>query len=229
MRIIGFGAHPDDIELFFFGMLAAARATGADIGWVIATDGSKGGEGPADRLRVIRREEATEAAALLSVTPLFLDRIDGELAADPAAAKMIEDAILEARPDLVVTHAPNDYHPDHRALSRLVADAARFYTPVLYADTLMGVGFEPTHYVDIGAYQELKHAALGKHVSQRPQRFIDAADTWNRFRALQCNTEAGGQAEAFRFVPVYPFGDIRTLLPPPPPVRPLLAKWRGDG
>ena len=43
MRIFGFGAHPDDVEIFFFGTLAAAKAGGAEIGWAIATDGSKGG------------------------------------------------------------------------------------------------------------------------------------------------------------------------------------------
>ncbi len=121
MRILGCGAHPDDVEIFFFGTLAAARAMGAEIGWLIATDGSKGGAEPGDKLRATRREEAAAAAVLLGVTPIFLDRRDGDLATDAAAAGLLEAEIQKFAPDLVITHAPNDYHPDHRALSRLVS------------------------------------------------------------------------------------------------------------
>jgi len=45
MRIIGFGAHPDDVEIFFFGLLAVYRAAGHEIGWVGATDGAARGGG----------------------------------------------------------------------------------------------------------------------------------------------------------------------------------------
>lgn len=226
MRIVGFGAHADDAEIFFFGTLAAAQAAGAEIGWVIATDGSKGGEGPAEAIRDTRRREATEAAALLGVTPVFLGRVDGELAGDGEAARLIEGEILDQKPDLVITHAPNDYHPDHRALSRLVADAARFHAPVVFADTLLGVDFAPTHYVDVTAWRETKVAAIRKHASQRPERFVEATEVWSRFRALQCNAPAG-YAEAFRFEPLYPFADIRSLLPPAPAVTPLAGSGKG--
>lgn len=220
MRILGCGAHPDDVEIFFFGTLAAARAMGAEIGWLIATDGSKGGAEPGDKLRATRREEAAAAAVLLGVTPIFLDRRDGDLATDSAADVLLEAEIRKFAPDLVITHAPNDYHPDHRALSRLVCDAARFRAPVLFADTLMGNGFTPTLYVDITAHFDVKCEAIAKHASQRPQRFVDACGTWNRFRALQCNAPEG-YAEAFRFEASYPFADIRGLLPPAPAVSPL--------
>lgn len=220
MRIIGFGAHPDDVEVFFFGTLAAARSAGALIGWVIATDGSKGGNPPADDLGSTRRQEATEAAKLLGVTPVFLDRLDGALASDPEATKLVEAEIIRLKPDLVITHAPNDYHPDHRALSRMVIDGASFRAPVVFADTMLGVGFQPLHYVDITLHCSTKWEAIRAHRSQRPERFVAAAETWNRFRSLQCNA-AGGYAEAFRFEPVYPFGDVRELLPSAPPVRPL--------
>jgi N-acetylglucosamine malate deacetylase 1 len=225
MRIVGFGAHPDDVEIVMFGALAAAQAAGAEISWVIATDGSKGGERPADELRAARREEASAAAAILGVTPVFLDRVDGELAADAEAASLVEGAILRLKPDLVITHAPNDYHPDHRALSRLVSDGARFHAPVLFADTILGVAFQPSHYVDITAHFPAKLAAIRGHASQRPERFVAVAETWNRFRSMQCNAPEG-YAEAFRFEPVYPFSDIRALLPSAPPIRPLTVVAR---
>jgi LmbE family N-acetylglucosaminyl deacetylase len=220
MRILGFGAHPDDAEISFFGTLAAAKAGGAAIGWAIATDGSKGGKGAPDELRKIRRAEAEAAAKLLEVEPVFLDRVDGELSSDRDAAAKVEAALLAFAPDLVITHAPNDYHPDHRAVSVLVRDAARFRLPVVYADTLMGVGFEPTVIVDVTAHFELKRRAMRCHASQRPERFVEACEVWNRFRALQCNAP-GAYAEAFRFEPSYPFADIRALMPPAPSVRPL--------
>ncbi len=220
MRILGFGAHPDDVEIFFFGTLAAAKAGGAEIGWIVATDGSKGGATVAEELRRERRSEAMAAAALLGVEPIFLDRVDGELSGDREATTKIEAVFLDFAPDLVITHAPNDYHPDHRALSILVRDAARFRAPVVYADTLMGAGFEPTIYVDITSEFDLKRQAIRRHVTQRPERFVEACEIWNRFRALQCNAPTA-YAEAFRFEPTYPFADIRTLLPPAPPTRPL--------
>jgi len=216
MRILGIGAHPDDVEIFFFGTLAAAQAAGAEIGWLIATDGSKGGTVPPAKLRAARRREAAAAGALLAVMPGFLGRVDGELATDTAAGGLIEAELRRRNPDLIITHAPNDYHPDHRALSRLISDAARFRTPVVFADTLMGTGFEPAIWVDVTAHMGLKHRAIRCHASQRPERFVAATETWNRFRALQANAP-DSYAEAFRFEPVYPFADIRALLPPAPP------------
>jgi N-acetylglucosamine malate deacetylase 1 len=220
MRILGFGAHPDDVEIFFLGTLAAAKAGGAEVGWAIATDGSKGGECSSENLRNTRRAEAETAAELLQVKPLFLDRVDGELCLDRPTAALVEATLVAFAPDLVITHAPNDYHPDHRALSTLVRDAARFNVPVVYADTLMGTGFEPTIYVDVTTHFDLKRRAIRCHASQRPERFVDACAVWNRLRALQCNAPRS-YVEAFRFEPVYPFADIRALLPAPPAIMAL--------
>ncbi len=224
MRIVGFGAHPDDIEIFCLGLLAAYQAAGHEIGWVIVTDGAKGGSGDPTVLAARRRAEALSAAEPFGVTPRFLNRPDGALAEDRDAPALIEAAILETGPDLVITHPPNDYHPDHRALSRLVIDAARFRLPVLYADTLLGVGSEPSIYVDITDHIERKLAAIKAHVSQAPERFVDAVTVWNRFRALQCGFDGPGYAEAYGYEPHFPFTDIRALLPAGPLPRPLAVR-----
>ena len=162
----------------------------------------------------MRRSEANAAAAMLGVAPVFLDRVDGELSADPDAVAAVEAALRAFAPDLVITHAPNDCHPDRRALSKLLQDTSRFRVPVVYADTLMGTGFDPTIYVDVTAQFDVKRQAIACHVSQRPERFVDACEIWNRFRALQCNASTA-YAEAFRFEPVYPLADVRPLMPPP--------------
>jgi LmbE family N-acetylglucosaminyl deacetylase len=220
MRILGFGAHPDDVEIFFLGLMLAFRAAGHEIGWAIATDGAKGGPEPGDALARLRAEEAAAAAAPFGVTPTMLGRPDGGLPGDAAIAGLIAETIERTGPDLIVTHPANDYHPDHRMVSRTVQDAAGFRVPVLFADTLMGKGSVPTHYVDITDHFEAKVGAIRAHRSQRPERFVESARVWNRFRALQCNAP-DRYAEAFRFEPVYPFADIRGLLPPAPSVMPL--------
>lgn len=224
MRIVGFGAHPDDIEIFCLGLLAVYQAAGHEIGWVVATNGAKGGAGDPAALVAQRRAEALAAAKPFGVTPRFLDRPDGALAEDRGAAPLVEAATIELNPDLVITHAPNDYHPDHRALSRLVADAARFRMPVLYADTLLGVGSEPSIYLDISDHFERKLAAIAAHLSQKPERFLDAVTVWNRFRALQCGFDGPRYAEAYRYEPHFPFADIRALLPAGPSLRPLAVR-----
>ena len=45
MRILALGAHPDDVEIFMFGLMAACRRRGDDLAVAIATDGEAGGRG----------------------------------------------------------------------------------------------------------------------------------------------------------------------------------------
>ncbi|PBB27051.1 MULTISPECIES: PIG-L deacetylase family protein [unclassified Mesorhizobium] len=221
MKILALGAHPDDIEIFMFGTLAAYAAQGAELTFAVATDGAKGGKSDATFLARVRRAEATTAAALLGAAPRFLDFPDGELVADAALIGALKTLIRETGPELVITHASNDYHADHRALSDGVRIAASFAVPVLHADTMGGTGFSPTHYVDISAYRDIKIQAIRMHRSQRPEQYVDRARIQNEFRAGQCNAFPGSLAEAFRFEPTFPFADIRALLPPAPPVRPV--------
>lgn len=226
MKILALGAHPDDIEIFMFGTLAAYAAQGAELTFAVATDGSKGGKSDAAVLARVRREEATAAAALLGAAPRFLDFPDGGLVADAALIGALKTLIGKTGPDLVITHPPNDYHADHRALSDGVRIAASFAVPVLHADTMGGTGFSPTHYVDISAHAEIKAKAIRMHQSQDPDRFVDIARTQNLFRSGQCNGAQGSLAEAFRFEPMFPFADIRALLPPAPAIRTVMVSSR---
>ncbi|WP_105383042.1 PIG-L deacetylase family protein [Neorhizobium alkalisoli] len=221
MKVLALGAHPDDIEIFMFGALAAWKVMGADLIIAIATDGAKGGAGDPVELARTRRKEAQTAADLLSADLRFLDFPDGALVADSALDAALKALIDDVLPDIVITHGGNDYHGDHRALSEAVALAASFTAPVIYADTLQGVGSEPFFYVDISEHFALKAQAIRCHVSQDPERFVLAAGAHNAFRAGQCNAPAGAYAEAYSFKPIYPFVDIRAMLPPAPAVRPV--------
>lgn len=220
MKLLAIGAHPDDIEIYMYGTLAAARARGDELVLAIATDGAAGGRFDPAELRRRRKEEATAAASGLGVVPAFLDFPDGALLPDAALVAVLKALIRDSNADLVITHAPNDYHGDHRALSDAVRIAANFAAPVAWVDTMMGVGFVPTHLVDISAHFAAKASAIRAHASQDPERFVAMADRLNGFRSAQANAP-DGHAEAFRFEPSYPFTDIRDLLPPPPPVRPV--------
>ena len=220
MQIMAIGAHPDDLEIFMYGLLAAAASRGDGLHLVVATDGAAGGSEPGPALAKQRAAEARAGLAQLGEVQL-LDLPDGDLSYAPDAASTISSLISDTKPDLIVTHAPEDYHPDHRALSRFVSDAAGFICPVLFCDTLMGVGFTPDYYVDITPYFDAKQAAIMAHTSQHPDRFAAAAAIVNRFRAAQCNAPEGHYAEAYRIDNRFPFSDVRALLPAPLPYRPF--------
>lgn len=224
MKVLAVGAHPDDLEIFMFASLAAWRAAGADLVLAVATDGAAGGVQDPATLRVLRRAEAERAAALLGTAPHFLDFPDGRLMHDAALVAALGTLIAAEKPDLVVTHAPNCYHADHRALSAAMTQASGFKVPLLYADTLNGTGFTPTHWVDATAHFALKCRAILCHESQEPQRFVPAVTRLAAFRAGECNGGPDARAEAFRFEPRFPFADIRALLPPAPPVRAVLFR-----
>ena len=215
MKILAIGAHPDDLEILMGGTIAAFQAQGDQVVMATATDGAKGGTLAPDELVRIREEEAATAASLFGLAPVMLGFPDGSLRADPPVIDRLAALIRDERPALVITHAPNDYHGDHRALSDAVRIAANFVAPVLWMETIMGVGFTPTHYIDITAHMDLKRQAIRCHKSQDPERFVEMAELSGRYRAAQCNADKG-YAEVFRFEPVFPFGDIRNLLPPAP-------------
>jgi LmbE family N-acetylglucosaminyl deacetylase len=224
VRILALGAHPDDLEIFVFGSLLAWKAMGADLVLAIATDGAAGGQAPPEALRAARRAEAEAATVALGAAPRFLDFPDGSLHPDRPLVEAVGALVSRERPDLVLTHAPNDYHADHRALSAATSQAVSFAAPLLFADTLGGTGFRPTHYVDVTAFFAGKCAAIRAHASQEPERFVAAATRQAAFRAGECNGGPEARAEAFRFEPRFPFADIRALLPPAPPVRPVVLR-----
>jgi LmbE family N-acetylglucosaminyl deacetylase len=223
LRLMVVTAHPDDAEIFMWGSLCAWQREGATIQLLVATSGEAGarpGQAIAN-LGQCREQEAVTASVALEIKPDFLRFPDGALSESPGLVKALENRIKAFNPDVVVTHSPIDYHADHRALAMAVQNAASFRVPVLYADPLGGVGFEPTVYVDITPYKGAKVTAIRCHLSQDPERFVARAGLQNQWRAFQCNGGLDDWAEAFRFEPRYPFTDIRNLLPPAPKVKRL--------
>ena len=226
MKILAIGSHPDDIEIFMYGFLCACLERGDQIILSIATDGSMGGVNKGLKLANKRKLETENGLKHLG-KPIFLNFQDGSLHDETMAPKIIKEIIYDNQPDLIVTHAPEDYHPDHRALSKYVSNATGFLCPILLSDTLMGVKFEPDYYVDITSFFELKANAILAHESQNPKKFLEATKVLNRFRSAQCNEPAGHYAEAFRFEKRFPFSDIRQLLPASPRYKPYYKNIPG--
>src|SRR5260370_31641242 len=124
MRVLAIGAHPDDLEILCGGTLARFAARGDAVTMGVMTDGSAGHAeiGAAD-LAVIREREARAAAAVISADFVWLGLPDEFVFNDEPTRRRLLEAIRAARPDLILTHDPDVYHPDHRATSRALFDA----------------------------------------------------------------------------------------------------------
>jgi LmbE family N-acetylglucosaminyl deacetylase len=234
MRVLAIGAHPDDIEIACSGTLAKCIKRGDT---VIVCHVSSGSLGHVviqpDELRLIRANEAKKAGALAGVEEVLCAGFDDlEIFDTKEARDKLVDIIKYANPDLIITHDPNDYMPDHTTVSKLVFDASFTATlpnykskykqpakmvPIYYMDTLAGVNFNPTDYVDITEEIDLKLQMLNCHESQvvwmRDHDGIDFADmvkTISKYRGYQCGIP---YAEAFRQCQVYLKGTTKRLLP----------------
>jgi LmbE family N-acetylglucosaminyl deacetylase len=137
LRIIVFGAHPDDCELDAGGTAARWAKLGHKVKFVSVTNGDIGHHQLAGAMLARRRTaEVLEAAAILGVTTEVLDNHDGELMPTLENRRTITRKIRQWQADLVLTPRPNDYHPDHRYTGILVQDAAFMVTvPSFCPDT----------------------------------------------------------------------------------------------
>jgi LmbE family N-acetylglucosaminyl deacetylase len=129
LRIIVFGAHPDDCELSAGGTGAKWAAQGHHVKFVSCTNGDIGHWGMAGgRLAQRRAAEVRKCAEILGNQSQVLDIHDGELMVTMENRRLICRQIRDWQADIVISHRPNDYHPDHRYVGVLVMDAAYMVT-----------------------------------------------------------------------------------------------------
>jgi LmbE family N-acetylglucosaminyl deacetylase len=233
MRILAVGAHPDDLEILCAGTLARYAQEGHQLVMCVATDGTAGHMviKPPELAR-IREREARAAAEVIDAEFIWLGFPDELIFNDRETRLTFVDAIRQAKPDVIITHAPDDYHPDHRVVSSLVFDtsfiaslpnietnqpAHSIVPPLYYMDTLAGKGFHPTEYVDIGSTIDIKRQMLACHQSQlkwlKDHDNIDVIEFMEvvaRTRGFQCNVL---YAEGFRQADVWPRTPPGRLLP----------------
>ncbi|MEK7476977.1 MAG: PIG-L deacetylase family protein [Candidatus Coatesbacteria bacterium] len=233
MNILAIGCHPDDNELLCAGTLARCAKRGDRVFIASIMNGNTGHRTiPPGKLGPVREREMRAAAKCIGARPLWPDVGGAFLLEDEATRTVVVDLIREAKADVVLAHSPACYHPNHRAAARLVWDAvftasiphvrtrhpAVRVPPALFQmDTVAGVDFQPTEYVDISTVIGVKKRALRCHRSQfawmRSHVNVAMLDTMlvqARFRGIQAGV---AYAEGFRAVLNHPLARTVRLLP----------------
>jgi len=234
VRVLAAAAHPDDLEQLCAGTLARYVSEGHEVTACHVSRGDRGSfEHTMEQIASIRHDEAQDAARIIGATHVSMGLSDGEVSsADPRQKDAAIDVIRRARPDVLIIHHPSDYMPDHVEAGRLFEDASFVATlplyettepvhgvvpAVYYMDTLAGIGFCPTEYVDISDVIDTKLASLSAHTSQvkwlREHDHVDVIEqtrTVSAFRGIQA-----GVAYAEGFIPSLRWLRTRThrLLP----------------
>lgn len=144
LRILVIGAHPDDCDLKAGGVAALYRSLDHEVRFVSVTNGEAGhhamsGAELADR----RREEARRSGETIGVRYDVLEHRDGRLEPTIEARFGMIALIRDYQPDLILTHRPNDYHPDHRYTSQLVCDAAYMVTVPPVVPEMPALNYNP--------------------------------------------------------------------------------------
>lgn len=196
LRIIAFGAHPDDCEISAGGVGALWAAQGHAFKCVSMTNGDIGHFGMSGGELAIRRMKEVESAAeVLGIETEVFDIHDGELMPTLENRKKVARAIRDWQADIVMVHRRYDYHADHRYSGVLVDDAiilveAKFFTPdtpplprspvVLYYNDRFQkpYPFDPILVVGIDEVIDQKREAL----EQMPSQFSDE-DSWTYGRS----------------------------------------------
>ncbi|MDR0743667.1 MAG: PIG-L family deacetylase [Tannerella sp.] len=125
IRVIMFGAHPDDCEISAGGTAAMFARMGNKVKFVSLTNGNKGHHLlKPDEIAARRKKEMQEVARILNIEYDCIDNNDGELMPTVENRKKVIKMICDWKADIVITHRSNDYHPDHRNTSIIVQDAA---------------------------------------------------------------------------------------------------------
>jgi len=225
IHILAVHAHPDDIETLAAGTLALLAATGCRITIATLTAGDCGSAefSPQETAR-IRTFEAAEAAAIIGADYHCLGIGDLAVFNDDPSRRLVTGLIRACAPDVVLTSAPADYHPDHEATSLLVRDGCfaasapnyaageapplRAIPHLYFTDPIGGRDREgrriPPHFaVDISRWFPTKRAMLATHLSQaawllKQHGIVDplgSMEAWSRRRGRDFGVQ---YAEGFR-------------------------------
>lgn len=129
--ILAIGIHPDDVELSCAGTLLHHIKLGKKVGLLDLSMGELGTRGDAET----RMKEATRASKLLGATVRAnLEMADGFFEYDKESLLKIVEILRYLRPDIVLTNAVSDRHPDHGRAAKLTADAC-FYSGLRRIET----------------------------------------------------------------------------------------------
>ncbi|ANE45814.1 hypothetical protein SY83_05320 [Paenibacillus swuensis] len=233
MNVLAVGAHPDDLEILCGGTLAKYALRGDKVFMVSFTNGNMGHPDvdPPD-MAAIRKDEFHASAALIGAEVIWMD-VDDEMSEIHVEARLqMVDVMRYAKPDVILTHGPDDYHVDHRNAGQLVFEAAPLACvrnirrelpelakqPLIYhMDNIGGIGFIPQEFVDITETIELKKKMFLCHQSQTGWMqetsgfdFVEVIDTVGKFRGYHAGVP---YAEGFKRLDAWYRGTTERILP----------------
>ncbi|MFM8347042.1 MAG: bacillithiol biosynthesis deacetylase BshB1 [Bacteroidota bacterium] len=217
LDLLAIAAHPDDAELGCSGTLAKHISMGHQVGIVDLTQGELGTRGSAE----IRMQEAEAAAAVLGLHAREnLKLRDGRFQNNEEDQLAVIRAIRKYRPEIVITNAPEDRHPDHGRAARLVADACFYaglnrivtnlegeeqnaWRPKNLFHFVQSQSLAVDFVVDITAYWELKLQSIKAYKSQfydpnskEPETYIS---TSNFMRLVESRAIEHGHAIGVKY------------------------------
>lgn len=194
-------AHCDDGEWMFGGVVAKLAAAGAEINYLVVTDGASGGVDLSvtdEELTATRADEQRAAAAVLGVSGVrFLGYHNDELAVSVGLKRDIVREIRRKRPDLVLTwlpcrnpEAPIDWlHGDHLAVGEATLQA-------VYPEALM-----PRIHPELEAEGLTAHAVreVWYPAMSEADCYIDVSDVVEtKMDAIWCHASQNGEANGDR-------------------------------
>lgn len=191
-RVLAVGAHPDDVEFIAGGTLTLLSKAGVKVYIATICTGDMGSmtRGPRE-IAQVRFREASQSAEIIGATYESLGESDLKLTFNNSTRMKVVELVRRVKPDVVFTHYPRDYMPDHQITADLVWDACfnapipNYYTnqpnpsdpidkiPYLfYGDGIEGLDrfgsrVSVEFYVDISSVIEIKEEMLKRHESQR--------------------------------------------------------------
>ena len=239
MRVLAFGAHPDDVEFRCAGTLAKCAARGDEIYVCVATNGNIGSfRKSKTEIAAIRKKEAQNACDLIGAKLIWLDEDDEFLFDNEKTRLKFIDAVRIARPDLIF--APpyyRDYNPDHDItgylafIARINAAIQLIETehppiekkaPIFFCTPMGSNNFVPEYYVDITETMEIKKKMFLCHESQQGDwckdafgvDYLDLLVRECSAFAGQCGTPGVEYVEGFQLCKSWPIiAGAHTLLP----------------
>lgn len=191
-RILAVAAHPDDLALACGGTLAKLVAAGHEVRGLVLSRGAEGADDPGAQ----RSRSATSSLGLAGFhVHGFPDtRLD---TVGPEMVRVIEVAVQQFRPDVILTHSAHDQHEDHFAVHRATLRAARDHHSILcFESPSVTRDFDPSVFVDIDGYVDAKvEAALAcRDRAGKPRVSAGRVRGTAAFRGAQAK---GFNAEAF--------------------------------
>ena len=214
MNVLAIGAHPDDIECMCAGTLAKFAAQGHKVFIATATSGNIGSARHSmEEIAAIRKQEAANSAAIIGAEYICLDYDDEMFFETKEVRLAFINLVRHCKADVILTHYPQDYNPDHELTSKIVNDIAVMIPiahlkteeepydvvpSIWYFEPNNGMNFQPTDYVDITDYFDTKMKMLSCMESQKAwmadnyaslrdneDRFFDTIRIMSSFRGMQ--------------------------------------------